>query len=186
MWYPTGTKFYLKRAPSRFCFIFFWRAVRRESEVFCGSREADVAFVSFCFRFRCLLGFRKVSELFFGVGGLGKGFRFVDGEIWLTSSEILHFFFCLLSTMSVDLEVFPSGPTSFNVATSFSKLISADSSPIDRGEGRFRFFDKCDDFSLTGAFFIDHPGTWNGAISYWKAVKLLKQRARVWILPRER
>ena len=111
-----------------------------------------------CFRFRCLLGFRKVSELFFGVGGLGTGFRF-EGEICLTSSEILHFFFCLLPVMSVDLEIFPSGLTSFNVATSFSKLISADSSAMDRGEGRFLFFDKCDDCSLTGALFIDHPGT---------------------------
>lgn len=115
--------------------------------------------VSSCFRFRCLLGFRKVAELFFGVGGLGTGFRFVDGEIRSTSSEILHFFFCLLSPMSVDLEVFPFGLTSFNVATSFSKLISADSSAIDRGEGRFLFFDKCDDRSLTGALFIDQPGT---------------------------
>ena len=113
--------------------------------MFCGSCEADVAFVSFCFRFRSLLGFIKVSELFFGVGGLGKGFRFVDDEMCLTSSEILRFFFCPLSPMSVDLEVFPSGLTSFNVATSFSKLISADSSAIDRGEGRFLFFDKCDD-----------------------------------------
>ena len=127
--------------------------------MFCGSSEADVAFVSFCFRFRCLLGFRKVSELFFGVGGSGEGFRFVDGDICLTSSEILHFFFCLLSLVSENLEVFPSGLTSFNVATSFSKLISADSNSIDRGEGRFLFFDKCDDCSLTGAFFIDHPGT---------------------------
>lgn len=127
--------------------------------MFCGSSEADVAFVSFCFRFRCLLGFRKVSELLFGVGGLGTGFRFVDGEICLTSSEILLFFFCFLSPTSVDLEVSPSGLTSFNVAISFSKLISADSSAIDRGEGRFLFFDKCDDCSLTGAFFIDHPGT---------------------------
>lgn len=126
--------------------------------MFCGSSEADVAFVSFCFRFRCLLAFRKLSELFFG-GGLGTGFRFVDGEIFLTSSEILLFFFCLLLPASVDLEVFPSGLTSFNVATSFSKLISAVSSAIDRGEGRFLFFDKCDECSLTGAFFIDHPGT---------------------------
>ena len=126
--------------------------------MFCGSSGADVAS---CFRFRCLLGFRKVSELFFGVGGLGRGFRFVDGELCLTSSEILHFFFCLLSLMSVALEVYPSGFTSesFNVATSFSKLISADCSAIDRGEGRFLFFDKCDDCSLTGALFIDHPGT---------------------------
>lgn len=127
--------------------------------MFCGSSEEDVAFVSFRFRFRCLMGFRKVSELFFGVGGLGKDFLFVDGEIRLTSSEILHFFFCLLSPVSENLEVFPSGLTSFNVATSFSKLISADSNSIDRGEGRFLFFDKCDDCSLTGAFFIDHPGT---------------------------
>ena len=124
--------------------------------MFCGSSEADVAIVSFCFRFRCFLGLRKVSELFFGAG---KGFRFVDGEICSTSSEILRFFFCFLSPMSVDLEVFPSDLTSFNVATSFSKLISADSSVIDRGEGRFLFFDKCDECSVTGAFFIDHPGT---------------------------
>lgn len=123
--------------------------------MFCGLSEADVAS---CFRFRCLLGFRKVSELFFGVGGLGTDFRFVD-ELCLISSEILHFFFCLLSLMSVALEVFPSGLTSFSVATSFSKLISADSSAIDRGEGRFLFFDKCDVCSLTGALSIDHPGT---------------------------
>ena len=127
--------------------------------MFCGLSEADVAFVASCLRFRCLLGLRKISELFFGVGGLGAGFRFVDGETCLTSSEILLFFFCLLSLMSVDLEVLPSGLPSFNVATSFSKLISADSSAIDRGEGRFLFFDKCDGCSLTGAFFIDHPGT---------------------------
>ena len=138
--------------------------MRRESEDFCGSSEADVAFVSFCFRFRCLLCFREVSELFFRVGGLGTGFRFLDGEICLTSS-VLYFFFCLLSPISVDLEAFPSGLTSFNVATSFSKLISADSNAIDRGEGRFLFFDKCDDCSLTGALIIDHPGTWNGAIN---------------------
>ena len=127
--------------------------------MFCGSSEADVAS---CFRFRCLLGFRKVSELFFGAGGLGTGFRFVDGELCLsslTSLEILDFFFCLLSLTSVAPEVFPSDLTSFNVSTSFSKLISADSSAIDRGEGRFLFFDKCDDFTLTGALFIDHPGT---------------------------
>ena len=136
--------------------------------MFFNSSEADVAFDSFCFRFRCLFGFKKVSDLFFGVGGLGKGFRFVDGELEMcltTSSEILRFFFCLLSPMAVDLEAFPSGLTPFNDATSFSKLISADSSSIDRGEGRFLFFDKCDDCSLTGAFFIDHPGTWNGAIT---------------------
>ena len=126
--------------------------------MFCGSSEADVAFVPTCFRFRCLLGFRKVSELFFKMGGLDTGFRFkfVDGEICLTSSEILHFFFCLLRPMSVDIVAFPSGLTSFNVATSFSKLISADSSAIDRGEGRFLFRDDC---PLTGALFINHPGT---------------------------
>ena len=127
--------------------------------MFCGSSEADVAFVPSCFRFRCLLGFRKDSERFFKVGGLATGFRFVDGEICLATSEILHFFFCLLSPISADLEVFPSGSTSFKVATSFSKLISADSRAIDRGEGRFLFFDKCDGCSLTGALFIAHPGT---------------------------
>lgn len=120
--------------------------MRRESE---GSSEVNTALAS-CFPFRCFLGFTKVSDLFFGVGGLGTGFRLVDGE----ELDILRFFFCVFLLISAGPEA--SGLTSFNVATSFSKLISADSSSVDRGEGRFLFLDDC---SVTGAVFIVQPGT---------------------------
>lgn len=114
--------------------------MRRESEIFCGLSEADAAPASFFPRLLCC---SEVPELFFTTGGLDTGFRLVDGiELCLTSSEILRLFLFFFLLLSVDLKaIFPSDSTSFNVATSFSKLISAECI-IDRDEGRFLFFDE--------------------------------------------